>query len=174
MVFTCHYTAMGERRRGNVFAIDFFGEKEKKEVTAKKRRGKPSGETLRARVSEIRHRANFPKVERWLRLRRAHGQSASWLNFSTANRVPPASWELPPRASTTTTRFFICSPLLVFSRWRSAKTSCPVALLCFALLDSALKHFHLSITRIARRLRNGKAAASDFRSNRSWWSIECG
>lgn len=104
----------------------------------KKHRAKPFG----PRVSEIRHCANFPKAARWLSPRRIHGQSRSMFNFSTANRVPPASWELLPRVSTTTlllslslSRDFpsvISISSFLFFCWKSAKTLCPIVR-CFML-----------------------------------------
>lgn len=161
---------------------DPFDERGEKEMTVKREEGRHRAKPFGPRVSEIRHRANFPKAERWLSPRRVHGQSWSKFNFSTANRVPPASWELLPRVSTTTLLLSLSrdSPSVIpISSFSSSVEKAPehrvpsFPALC-SLLDQVLKHFHLSISGNARRLHNAKLAASDFPSNRTRWSIERG
>lgn len=130
---------------------DPFDERGEEEVTAEWQEGRHRAKPFRAsRVSEIRHRANFPKAERWLSPRRVHGQSRSKYNFSAANRVPPASWELPPRASTTTllrslfrdspSALFLSPPFLLPLKKRQNTVSHRLLLYC-TLPDWVLKHF---------------------------------
>lgn len=113
----------------------FLQRKGRKGGDSRKRRGKPSGKTLRERVSEIRHRANFPKAERWLSF------AAYTANQSRgSNLAPPIAHHLPrgnchperQQQRCCPSRFTICFPLFFFSRWKSAKTPCPVVR-CFIL-----------------------------------------
>lgn len=135
LVLLIRYLSISQKsRKTNALTVDQWclQQKGREGGDSRKRRGKPSGETLQARVSEIRHRANFPKAERWLSL------AAYTANRSQgSNLAPPIAHHLPrgnchperQQQRCCPSQFTICILLFFFffSRWKSAKTPCPIA-----------------------------------------------
>jgi len=140
----------------------YFQRKERERGDSKKRRGKPSGETLRARVSEIRHRANFPKAERWLSF------AAYTANRSRgSNLEPPIAHHLPrgnchpehQQQRCCPSRFTICFPLFFFLPLKKRQNAKSHRSLLYTRCARLNVKTLLSFSK-QRNLRNATVAAS--------------